>query len=84
MKLHISVKPNGRKDEVIIEADGAIKVKIIAPPVEGKANKYLMAFLSVYFNLPKSSITLLNGETNSFKTIEIDAPDADILKKLIF
>jgi uncharacterized protein (TIGR00251 family) len=75
MKLRLKAKPNSRTDEVIREADGSLKVKIKAQPVEGKANKYLVEYLSKILNLPKSKITLLKGESNSFKTLEIDAEE---------
>ena len=82
MKLRIKVKPGSKKDEVMREADGSVKVKIKAQPVEGKANKYLVEYLSEAFALPKSKIVLLKGETNSFKTLEIDADENYIKSKL--
>jgi uncharacterized protein len=85
MKLRVKVKPGSKTDVVIREADGSLKVKIKAQPVEGKANKYLVEFLSGLLFLPKSKITLLKGETNSFKTLEIEAEEKyvnDILSKL--
>jgi uncharacterized protein (TIGR00251 family) len=82
MRLHIKVKPNSREDEVALEPDGAISVRIKAPPVDGKANKYLMVFLAEYFGLPRSRVRLLKGETNQFKVIEIDAEETDIKRKL--
>ena len=75
MKLRLKVKPNSKTDELIREADGSLKLKIKAQPVEGKANKYLIEYLSEVLHLPKSKITLLKGETNSFKTLEIDAEE---------
>ena len=75
MKLRIKVKPNSRTDEIICEADGSLKVKIKAQPVEGKANKYLVEYLSEVLNLPKSKIRLLKGESSSFKTLEIDSEE---------
>jgi hypothetical protein len=83
MRLHIRVKPNASKDEVCREPDGTIRVRIKAPPVKGKANKYLITFLAAYFGLSKSQVTLLKGETNQFKTVEMDAEEADIQKKLM-
>lgn len=83
MKLRLKVKPASKTDEIIREADGSLKVKIKAPPVEGKANKYLIEFLSGLLNLPKSKIVLLKGETNSFKTFEIDADEEYVTGKLI-
>lgn len=82
MRLHIKVKPNSKKDEITIEADGSIRVRIKAPPVEGKANKYLTAYIAEYFGLSKSQVTLLKGETNQFKTLEIDAKETEIMSRL--
>ena len=82
MRLHIKVKPNSQKDEVIKGPDGTIMVRIKAAPVEGKANKYLTTFLAEYFGLSRSQVTLLRGETNRFKTVEIEAEEAYIQNKL--
>lgn len=83
MKLRIKVKPGSKTDEILREADGSVKIKIKAQPVEGKANKYLLEYLSSVLNLPKAKIVLLKGETNSFKTLEIDATETYIMEKLI-
>jgi uncharacterized protein (TIGR00251 family) len=69
------VKPNSKTEEVIREADGTLKIKIKALPVEGKANKYLVEYLSRVLKLSKSHITLSKGETHAFKTLEIDASE---------
>ncbi len=82
MKLRIKVKPGSKTDEIVREADGGLKVKIKAQPVEGKANKYLVEYLSGVLDVPKSKITLLKGETNSFKTLEIDADENWVNQKL--
>ena len=82
MLLRIKVKPNSKKDEIIREVEDSFKVKIRAQPVEGKANKYLVEFLSEVLKLPKSKITLLKGETNAFKTLEIEAEESYVLSKL--
>ncbi len=75
MVLRIKVKPNSKTDEIIREADGSLKVKIRAQPIEGKANKYLLEYLGKVLGLPKSGLSLLKGESNSFKTIEINATE---------
>lgn len=82
MKLRIKVKPSSKTDEIIRDADGGLKVKIKAQPVEGKANKYLVQYLSEVLGIPKSKITLLKGETNSFKTLEIEAEETWVNEKL--
>lgn len=82
MRLHIKVKPNSKKDEVLKGPDGTIMVRIKAAPVEGKANKYLTRFLAEYFGLSRARVTLLKGETNSYKTVEIEAEETYIHEKL--
>ena len=82
MLLRITVKPNSKTDQVILEEDGSIRVKIKAPPVDGKANKYLIRFLADYFDVPRSHIELIKGETNAHKTIAINAAEEFIRAKL--
>lgn len=82
MKLRIKVKPGSKTDEISREADGSLKVKIKVQPVEGKANKYLIEYLAGVLGLPKSKVTLLKGETNQFKTLEIEAEEEYILYRL--
>lgn len=82
VKLHIKVKPNSKTDEITREGDGSYKVKIKAPPVDGKANKYLINYLSAILKLPKSSIVLTKGETAAFKTLQINANEEQVINRL--
>jgi uncharacterized protein (TIGR00251 family) len=82
MLLRIKVKPNSKTDEIIREADGSLKVKIRAQPVEGKANKYLLDYLAKVLDLPKSNVSLLKGESNLFKTVEINAEERYVTNAL--
>lgn len=82
MILKVHVKPNSKTDQVLIGPDGTIRVKIKAPPVDGKANKYLVEFLSVFFDVPRSYIQVKKGETSPHKTIEINSPEENIQQKL--
>ncbi len=68
--LHIKISPNSSKNE-IIKNDGELKVKITAPPIDGKANKALIEFLSKSFKIPKSYFEIIKGETSKEKTILI-------------
>ncbi len=82
MLLRIKVKPNSRIDEVSREADGTVRVKIKAPPVEGKANKYLSEYIAGRLGLAPSRVVLLKGAGASHKTLEIDAEEQYVLEKL--
>ena len=65
---NIKISPNAKKNE-IIKTDSDIKIKITAQPIDGKANKCLIEFLSKKFKIPKTSINILKGETSKDKTI---------------
>ena len=82
MLLRVKIKPNSLRDEISREADGTLKIKIKAPPVEGKAYKYLIKYLAVLLALAPSKIRLLKGETSAFKTLEIEAEQGAVMGML--
>ncbi|HWB64337.1 MAG TPA: DUF167 domain-containing protein [Chitinophagales bacterium] len=82
MLLHVKVKPNAKADEIAQGADGGFIVKIKAPPVEGKANKYLVFFLSTVLGIPKSKIVIQKGENTPYKTLAIDMDAETVYARL--
>ncbi len=66
--IKFKVLPNSSKNDVLIE-DELIKVKLTAQPIENKANKALVEFLSKLLKVPKSEIKIIKGETSKEKTI---------------
>lgn len=70
--LAVRVIPRARKDEIVeILDDGTVKIRLTAPPVEGKANKALVSFLSRVIMVPRSQIQILRGEKSRNKLISI-------------
>ena len=79
MKVRIRVTPNASRSEVIgWEGDPAagriLRVRVAAPPVEGKANEELRGLLARSFGVPKSQVTLDKGGTGRVKTFIV--PDS--------
>ncbi len=71
-QIKIRVIPRAKKNEIVGEMpDGALKIKLKAPPVDGKANGELVKFLSEEFGIAKSKIEIVRGEKGRNKTIEI-------------
>ncbi len=70
MILSLRISPNASKNEIIKE-DAGIKVKITAQPIDGKANKALIEFLSKQFKIPKSYFEIIRGETSKDKVLLI-------------
>jgi uncharacterized protein len=72
--LKIKVTPNASRDEFGEILNEQIKLKLKAPPVDGKANAYLIKFLAKTFRTRKNQVTICNGQTSKNKTIKIDSP----------
>lgn len=70
-QLTVQVTPNARKTEVTHWDGAVLKIKLHALPEKGKANKELIEFLSKFFKIPKTSITLIRGETSRNKTLKV-------------
>ncbi len=62
------IRANSRSCELIIEKD-CLYLQINASPVKGKANKAIIQFLSQYFDIPKSNISLIKGIKSKSKTV---------------
>jgi uncharacterized protein (TIGR00251 family) len=69
--LHVHVVPNAKIDKVIGENAGAIKIKLRAPAVEGRANSALISFLADELNISKFAIVLEHGQRSRHKVIRI-------------
>lgn len=80
--VNLKISPNASKNEIIKNGD-EIKIKLTAQPVEGKANKALVEFLSKELKIPKTSIIILKGETSKDKTILFKTEDMTKFDKLL-
>ncbi len=72
--LSCYIQPKSSKDEIVGLHDNSVKIRITAPPVEGKANAYLAKFLAKLFGVPKSSVAIVSGETGRKKQVKIEYP----------
>jgi uncharacterized protein (TIGR00251 family) len=83
-RIEIKAVPNAPKSTVVGLLGDALKVKVHAPPVEGKANQALCDFLAWELDLPKRAVRLLQGDTSRKKLVEIDGlTREEVLEKLI-
>lgn len=71
VRLHLFIQPKSSKNEIVGPHNGELKVKITAPPIDGRANEGLIEFLSDFFDLPKRAIVLVKGDTGRHKTVDI-------------
>ena len=81
--LHVRVTPNAGRDAIMgVESrdDGTsvLRVRVAAVPDKGRANAALMVLLAKALDVPKSSLSLVSGETGRIKALAVKG-DADLL-----
>ena len=69
--LHVRVTPRARRNALGAMDDGVLAVRVAAPPVDGAANKALIAVLADAFGIPKSAIRIESGEHGRHKRVRI-------------
>jgi uncharacterized protein (TIGR00251 family) len=81
--LKIYLQPKSSKNEVVGPYRDGIKVKITAPPVEGKANEALIRFFAKELGVSPSCIEITRGQHSREKTLKISANiDQELVKKI--
>jgi len=81
--IKTKIIPGSSKNKIIGVYNDALKIAITAPPVEGKANKKCIAYLAKFFNVAKSKIEIISGQTSRNKLIKIyDIDQNKFLEKL--
>lgn len=87
LRLAVRLTPNGGRDAIEGTETGAdgedhLKVRVTAVPEKGKANKALIALVAKRLGVPKSSITIISGETARKKILRIEGDPEDLKSRL--
>lgn len=87
VRLALRLAPRASRngvDGIAADAQGrpVLKLRLVAPPVEGAANNALIAFLAKTLSLRQTDITIRSGETGRIKILHLAGDSAAILKKL--
>src|SRR5882724_2857652 len=69
--FQVRVQPRASRDEVAGEMDGALKVRLQAPAIEGRANEALIEYLARLLKRPKAAVRISRGERSRLKRVEI-------------
>ena len=69
--LQLSVMPNAKRTEVDGLHDGALRVRLAAPPIDGRANEALIAWLAKSLGVPRRDVEVLRGESSRRKQVAI-------------
>ena len=78
--LMLHIQPGAKKTEIVGMYGAALKIRLAAPPVDGKANQALINFLANHLGVSKRSVTLIGGETSRAKRLRIAGIDAETVR----
>jgi len=81
--LTLHIQPGAKKTAVAGRHGDALKIRLAAPPVDGKANAALLEFIADALGLPKAAVKLKSGHTSRRKVVEVDGATEDAMAALI-
>jgi len=81
--LSVYIQPRSSSNKIAGQHGDALKICITTPPIEGKANKAVIAFLAKFFGLPKSSVTIKSGKKSRTKNIKLAGVSRSQAEKIL-
>jgi uncharacterized protein len=82
VSFSVRVIPQSSKSEIVGEHDGAMKVKLKAPPVDGAANDEMIRLLAKELGVSRSEVEITSGQTSKIKRIRVFGIHTDQLRRL--
>lgn len=80
LMLTLHIQPAAKKTQVVGVHGDALKIRLAAPPVDGKANAALIKFIAAQLGVSKNSVTLISGDTARAKRLRIAGVDATVAR----
>jgi uncharacterized protein (TIGR00251 family) len=81
--LRVYIQPRSSKNQLCGVQGEEIKIRLTSPPVDGAANKLCREFVAHLFNVSKSSVDIISGETSRHKRLRISGESPENFSKLI-
>jgi uncharacterized protein len=73
--IPVRVRPRSPRDEIVTAGDGVVVVRVVAPPLEGRANAAVCRLMADRLGVPRSRVTILRGQRSRHKLIRIEGLD---------
>ncbi len=80
-RIFVRIQPGASKSELVGETGGVWRIRVAAPPREGKANRELIEFLSDKLDIAKSRISIIRGESARDKVISVSELSEEQVRK---
>lgn len=83
LTFSVRVVPRASRSEIVGEHDGALRVRIAAPPVEGAANEELVQTLSSALSVPRRAVEIMSGHGSKTKLVRVVGVTQERLSSLV-
>ncbi len=80
--FRVRLAPRSSRNSIVGEHQGALKIALTAPPVEGAANQALVEFLAKTLGIRKSAVKIIAGEKSKNKTVRVEGITGEAIKKI--
>ena len=84
VSFRVHLQPKSSREGIVGEADGILKLRVTAPPVEGRANEACLRLLAGAFDLSISRLRIVSGQHARLKTIRVAAASAQTIRAKLF
>ena len=81
--LAIRVQPRAKRTEVAGEREGAVVIRVSAPPVDGKANEAVCRLIAKRLAVPVRAVRIVRGETGRDKVVRVEGVDAETARRAL-
>ncbi|MBN1592729.1 MAG: YggU family protein [Candidatus Coatesbacteria bacterium] len=81
--IQLRAQPGASRNEIVLDSEGRLKVRVTAAAVEGAANRSVIKLLAKALSVPKSSISIQSGEASRDKVLLVEGQSAaDLMSRL--
>jgi uncharacterized protein len=82
-RITVRVQPRARREEIAGERDGALVVRVTAPPVEGRANDAVRKLLAKRLGIAPGRVSVVRGASGRDKLVEIDGMEPEAIRRAL-
>jgi hypothetical protein len=81
--LRVRLQPRAGRTEVVGEREGVVVIRVAAPPVDGRANEALCAFIAERAGVPKRAVSVVAGERSRDKVVRVDGVESIAVRRAL-